>query len=200
MVIVVATAVLALVGGGLFAVLSNPSPPGTGVLVDRTNEPAPTFSLADLGMPTRTISLADFRGKRLVLNFWASWCYPCRTEMPLLESAWQSERGRVTFVGIDSNDTRVSAIDFMEKVHATYPALFDPSGQVATAYGLFGLPTTVFISATGKMLGRHIGQIDAVTLQAALRKAFGIAGASSASFVRPAAGSSAMGRVYHRPR
>jgi cytochrome c biogenesis protein CcmG/thiol:disulfide interchange protein DsbE len=164
---------LVLVGSGLAAVLSTSGTITQDVLTNRTGQPARAFSLAELSAPARTVSLSDFRGEGLVVNFWASWCTPCQMEMPLLESAYRSEHGRVTFLGIDSNDMRGSAISFLHRVHATYPTLFDPHGAVANAYGLFGLPTTIFISREGKILGRHIGQFDSTTLQAALRAAFG---------------------------
>jgi cytochrome c biogenesis protein CcmG, thiol:disulfide interchange protein DsbE len=108
-----------------------------------------------------------------VVNFWASWCGPCTTEMPHLESAFRAGGGRIRFLGIDSGDTRGAAIAFLASVHATYPTVFDPSERAASAYGLFGLPTTVFVSPQGKVLGRHFGQLDTASLQAALREAFG---------------------------
>ena len=174
--VLVAIVVLALVAGGTFVTLST-SDTGTGnPLVEETHGPAPAFSLSDLLVPTRTISLSDYRGKELVLNFWASWCVACQAEMSLLESAYRSEHGNVKFLGIDTNDTRTIAQGFLARVHVTYPCAFDPHLQAASAYGIFGLPVTVFISANGKMLGRHIGQLDVTVLQRALRNAFGSSG------------------------
>ena len=141
-------------------------------LVEQTGGPAPVFSVSTLLVPTRTISLSDYRGKELVLNLWASWCVPCRIEMPLLESAYLSEHGKVAFLGVDTNDTLDAARSFLARVHVTYPCAFDPRGQVASAYEVLGLPVTVFISANGRVLGRHIGQLDATTLREALRRAF----------------------------
>lgn len=164
---------LLLVAAGTFAAVSYRPGAPTDPLVDRSFRPAPGFSLPDLGAPSRSVSLEDLLGKGLVLNFWGSWCGPCRTEMPLLESAYRSYRGRLTFVGIDCDDTRSAALAFLAHVHVTYEALFDPQETVASSYGLYGLPTTVFISRDGKMLGRHVGQLDASTLEAALKEAFG---------------------------
>ena len=166
-----------LVGAGLYAGLAG-SGSGTGVndpLVDRTQTPAPSFSLPELAWPGRRMSLADFRGKPLVVNFWASWCYPCQTEIPLLEAAFRSERGAVQFLGIDTNDARSAALRFLKSLHVTYPLLFlsDPASSVAASYGLVGLPITFFISPEGTVMGRHIGQMNAATLQAALELAFG---------------------------
>ncbi|MBF6558301.1 MAG: TlpA family protein disulfide reductase [Acidimicrobiales bacterium] len=125
-----------------------------------------------MSTPGKTISLAALRGKPLVVNFWASWCIPCRTEMPLLEQAFRSEHGRVRFLGIDANDTSSAARTFLNQVHVTYPAVSDADGSVALQYKLFGLPTTVFISSSGKTMGRHIGELQAGTLRAALKEAF----------------------------
>lgn len=169
----IAVASIALVGGGLYAALSNSGAGSGNALVDQSERPAPQFSLPEIGSSSKSISLADVRGHDVVVNFWASWCIPCRTEMPLLQSAFVSERGRVIFVGIDTNDTRDSALAFLRQVKVTYPTAFDPDGQVASTYGLFGLPVTVFISSQGKMVGRHLGQFDSATLGAALREAFG---------------------------
>lgn len=154
------------------AVSTSPTANST-ALVGRTDQPAPTFALPSLSDPSRTLSLASFRGRPLVVNFWASWCVPCRSEMPLLESAFRSERGKVAFLGIDANDTSSAARAFLAQVHVTYTAVTDSDGAVATKYGLYGLPTTVFISSTGKIVGRHIGELHAGTLRTALREAFG---------------------------
>lgn len=159
--------VLALVQGFAISRSNTPS-----VLVGRTDKLAPTFTLASLSGSSREVSLRAFRGKPLVLNFWASWCVPCRSEMPLLERTYRAEKGRVQFLGIDSNDTPSAGLAFYDHVHVTYPALSDPKGSIATRYGLFGLPTTVFISSSGKIIGRFIGQLHANTLFAAIKEAF----------------------------
>jgi cytochrome c biogenesis protein CcmG/thiol:disulfide interchange protein DsbE len=93
--------------------------------------------------------------------------------MPLLEAAFRAEHGKVAFLGVDSNDTASAAKAFLSQVHVTYPAVSDPTASLATSYGLFGLPTTVFISPTGKIVGRHIGELQADTLRAGLHEAFG---------------------------
>ena len=164
---------LALVGAAVLAAVSYEPSVTAGLLVDRSLAPAPGFSLPDLQAPAQTVSLAQLRGKGVVLNFWGSWCAPCRTEMPLLESAYISDRRSLRFVGIDCDDTRTAAAAFAARVHVTYELLFDPAETVASAYGLYGLPTTVFVSPDGRMLGRHIGQLDRATLRAALAEAFG---------------------------
>jgi cytochrome c biogenesis protein CcmG, thiol:disulfide interchange protein DsbE len=174
-VMIVGAAILLVVAGcGVFAALSTSSNSTGDPLVDVTNQPATSFSLPDLLTPARTVSLADFHGKALVVNFWASWCFPCQAEMPVLESAYRSEHGQVQFLGIDTNDSRGAALQFLGRLHVTYPSLSlpDPRDEMVSAYGLVGLPITVFISASGRMVGTHIGQLDAATLRAALREAF----------------------------
>jgi cytochrome c biogenesis protein CcmG/thiol:disulfide interchange protein DsbE len=165
---------LALVGAGVYTDLSSTNAGVVSPLVDRSDSPAPEFSLPELVQPSRTMSLTGFRGKPLVVNFWASWCDPCQTEMPLLEAAYRSQHGVVQFLGIDTDDTRKAALAFLARVHVTYPSLsLRQQGRVSTAYDLVGLPITVFISARGILVGRHLGQLNAATLAAALHLAFG---------------------------
>jgi cytochrome c biogenesis protein CcmG, thiol:disulfide interchange protein DsbE len=174
-ILLVAVVVLAaLAGVGVYTVVSSGNNAVTDPLVDRTDQPAPAFSLPDLLSPDRQMTLADFGGRPLVINFWASWCYPCQTEMPLLESAFRSDHGAVQFLGIDTDDKRGAAIRFLDRVHVTYPSLFMPErGPVAVSYDLIGLPITVFVSANGTLVGRHIGQLNGPTLRAAIMLAFG---------------------------
>jgi thiol-disulfide isomerase/thioredoxin/V8-like Glu-specific endopeptidase len=167
-----AALVVAALAGGL-AVGLGASGGGQNELTGRTGAAAPAFSLASLTDPGRTVQLSQFTGEGLVVNFWASWCFPCQQEMPVLERASVALRGKVAFVGVDSNDTRSAALGFLGRVHVSYPTAFDPGGRVSAAYGLFGLPTTVFVSARGTVLGRHSGQLDAAGLEAALHQAFG---------------------------
>jgi cytochrome c biogenesis protein CcmG, thiol:disulfide interchange protein DsbE len=163
-----------LVGVGIYVGASSSNTAVSDPLVDRTDKPAPPFALPELLQPRRSVALADFAGKPLVINFWASWCFPCQTEMPLLESAYRSDHGAVQFLGIDTDDKRSAAIRFLAREHVTYPSLFMPErGPVATSYSLIGLPITIFVSSDGALVGRHIGQLNAPTLRAALRLAFG---------------------------
>jgi cytochrome c biogenesis protein CcmG, thiol:disulfide interchange protein DsbE len=164
---------VALVTVAIWQATTSTSATSSDPLVGRTGQPAPAFTLPRLSNPAQDVSLAAFRGRPLVINFWASWCIPCRTEMPLLEQAFRAEQGRVQFLGIDANDTSGAARAFLNQMHVTYPAVSDSKGSVALQYNLFGLPTTVFVSSSGKIVGRHIGQLQADTLRAALKEAFG---------------------------
>ncbi len=139
----------------------NEQKPSVAKLIARSKpEPAHPFSLPSLGNQEDTISLAQFRGRPLVLNFWASWCVPCRTEMPMLESAYKELGGKIAFLGIDSQDTPAAGAAFARKVGVTYPLASDPKGSVAIDYGLFGLPSTMFISANDQIVAGYTGQLS----------------------------------------
>ncbi len=166
------TGVVLLVVVAAFQAKSSGSSSTSDPLVGRTGKSAPAFALPALTNSAAPISLASFRGRPLVINFWASWCVPCRTEMPLLEKAFRAEHGNVQFLGINSNDTPGAARLFLRQIGVTYPAVSDSGGSVALRYGLFGLPTTVFISASGAIVGRSIGELHPNSLPTALREAF----------------------------
>jgi cytochrome c biogenesis protein CcmG, thiol:disulfide interchange protein DsbE len=116
--------------------------------------PAPKFSLPALREGEPTVSLEDFRGRPLVLNFFASWCDPCQRELPAFNRAAQRYQGKVAFVGVTFNDDRPSARSILDKTGVHYPAGFDAKSEVATDYGLRVMPTTYFISAKGKLIER----------------------------------------------
>lgn len=135
---------------------------------------APDFRLNRLDDPSRVVSLADFRGRPLVLNFWASWCVPCRKEMPGFESVASELKGRVEFLGVNEQDTRPGALDLVAKTGVRYPSVVDAGGTLMTAYGLRGLPNTAFISPDRELLDVHVGELNATDLRAAIQKHFKI--------------------------
>jgi peroxiredoxin len=115
---------------------------------------APAFSLARLDGSGR-VSLASLRGKTVVLNFWASWCDPCKREAPTLERVWREYRGRgVVVLGVDSGDARSDARRFLAAHGITYPIVVDPDQLVAAdSYGVPGLPVTFVIDPAGRIVG-----------------------------------------------
>ena len=127
-------------------------------------KPAPAFTLPNLD-GTGTISLEQYKGKVVVLNFWASWCVPCKEENPALTDFWERYRGtNVVLVGVVFQDSTDAAREYTARLGNTWPTAVDESGQVALSYGVFGPPETYFIGADGVIAGRHIGPIDAATL------------------------------------
>lgn len=157
--IVVAT--LAAAGVAVWVALRGGLPPRPAVppaprTPPQTFRPAPDFRLRsfDGGL----IALSDFRGKVVVLNFWASWCTPCKQEMPNLERAWQEFRDRgVVVLGIDVLDDQKDAAAFLEALQITYPNVYDPDQTRMVAYQVTGLPTTIFIDREQRIRTRYVG-------------------------------------------
>ena len=158
--------------GVLALVLANAGPDPAPSSSTAGGDRAPAFRLSDVRDESATISLDDFRGRPLVLNFWASWCVPCRKEMPALEEASGEVQGRVAFVGLNHQDSRGAALKFLEETGVSFPAAYDPEGRTATAYGLFGMPTTIFISPDGRILERHRGEISEAELKRKIERLF----------------------------
>ena len=121
--------------------------------------PAPQFTLSNLA--GGKVDLKDFRGKLLLLNFWASWCGPCREEMPAMQRLYHMYKD-VGFVilGVNVKDDKKSAIAFVKELKITFPIGFDPNGEVGILYGAWGLPVTYLIDAKGIALARAWGPAD----------------------------------------
>jgi cytochrome c biogenesis protein CcmG/thiol:disulfide interchange protein DsbE len=122
---------------------------------------APAFVLERLDREG-TLDLASLRGKGVVLNFWASWCIPCKDEAPLLEEAWRTHRDRgLVVLGVDAQDFKGDARRFMRRFGLTYPVVYDGKGSTLGRYGVTGFPETFFVDRTGKLVGERLaGGID----------------------------------------
>lgn len=126
----------------------------------KTREVAPDFSLSTL-QGGRT-SLVDYHGKVVFLNFWATWCEPCRKEMPSMQTLWEQFKDRkfvILAIAADRGNKEGIA-EFVEKYKLTYPVLLDPSGIARNNYEVIGLPMTYLIGKDGKISGRLLSSRD----------------------------------------
>lgn len=134
---------------------------------------APDFTLDRLAAGG-SLRLSSLRGKAVVVNFWASWCEPCKQEMPLLEKSWRRYRDRgVTFVGVNTTDFTGDAERFVERYGVTFPIVRDGSGRVLSRYGGLPIPWTYFIDRDGRIVGYIRGEVTSEPLEDGLRRALG---------------------------
>ena len=127
--------------------------------VTMVNRPAPDFSLTTF--EGAKISMEDLRGKPVIINFWASWCPPCRIEAPLLERTWRAYKNRgLIFLGINIQDRKEDALSYIREFDITFPNAPDPTGEVTIDYGVSGLPVTFFISRKGEVVRRWVGAVE----------------------------------------
>ena len=133
--------------------------------------PAPAFRLSRLGGGS-PLTLASFRGKAVVVNFWSSYCGPCKKEMPRLQAAAKRWAGKsVSVVGIDTLDDHRAARDFARTHGVTYPIGFDDVAEIATRYGVAFTPTTFFIDRRGRIVKRILAGMTDAELDTQIRRA-----------------------------
>lgn len=154
---------LALLGWSVFGahqetVSQNGRIDAPGVFVPIKNRTAPTFQLSDFD--GRPVSLSDYRGRVIFVNFWASWCDACKDEAPLLSRIGASlDPSQAVIIGVDALDQQPAGRAFAQQYGLTYPSGFDASGSVAVDYGISGLPETFVVSPSGKLVGKFYGAI-----------------------------------------
>lgn len=141
-------ALLALLAWGLKKVRAGPLQDGL----------APDFTLK--GFDGRTLTLSELRGQVVVINFWASWCPPCREEAAYLEQTWRKYKDRgVMFIGVDYVDTDKEAIAYIEEFDITYLNGPDIGTRISQAYNIQGVPETFYVDKKGQLRGVHIGPL-----------------------------------------
>jgi cytochrome c biogenesis protein CcmG, thiol:disulfide interchange protein DsbE len=156
-------ALLVVFAGGA-ALLLVPSPAPDAVQVGR---PAPALALPDLA--GREVTLAGLRGRAVALNFWATWCQPCKEELPGLAEASRAATGTcVAYVGVTEESSREDATAEASRHGVQYPVVLDADGAVARAYGVTGLPRTYLIDAEGTVRRVFSGRISRAQVEEAL--------------------------------
>jgi len=136
----------------------------SGALDSGRRPSAPLVALEQLNGPAkgRPLGLGDLRGKAVIVNFWASWCVPCKDEAPFLQQTYERYRDRgLVVLGINSQDLRDDARGFVDRFDLTYPVVFDGRRQALKAWGIRGFPETFFVDRRGKLVGERIdGGVD----------------------------------------
>lgn len=120
--------------------------------------------LASLELPCLTagvpVNPARLSGRPVVLNLWATWCQPCREEMPMLQATQTRHQGRVQFLGVNTKDRPDWAADFLQQIKVTYPEVVDTDGQLLAAVRSPGLPVTLVVDRDGRLVGQQVGRIS----------------------------------------
>ncbi len=128
---------------------------------------APDFTAVNL-QTGKPFSLSDYRGKIVFLNFWGSWCPPCRMEMPAFQAVYEKYGDDVVIIGVGINDSEANLIGFAREKGITYPIVWDRTSEVARKYRIRSLPTTYKIDRNGVMTGVAVGALTKEQLIAAI--------------------------------
>jgi cytochrome c biogenesis protein CcmG/thiol:disulfide interchange protein DsbE len=133
-------------------------------------KPAPAFALREVGT-NRTVDIAQFKGKPVVLNFWATWCMPCWEEHPVLVANANMLQPNVQFLGVVFQDKEDKILGFLNQRGSSYPTVVDDAGKTAIAYGVGGVPETYFLDANGVIRAKYAGPMSPDILRENLQKA-----------------------------
>lgn len=127
-----------------------------------TGEKAPDFELTTLD--NKIVKLSDYRGKKVMLNFWATWCPPCKEEMPAMERFYKDDGEQIQLLAVNI-DTINDIKGFAQKMKITFPILLDKKGEVAKSYQVLAIPTTYFINEEGIIYEKYLGAMSIETMR-----------------------------------
>ena len=131
---------------------------------------AKSLNLTALGRPGTPVSLNQYRGRAVVVNFFASWCVPCKAETPLLARFYRAHHGQVPIIGVDVNDSTSNAEHFTKSAGVEYPLASDPNGLTATRWGVVAIPQTFFLDPSHHIVKRVFGAVKPADLDAGLAR------------------------------
>ncbi len=154
---------------GEAAASNKPAKPGERVVI---GSPAPDFSLTTLD--NQTVKLSQFRGTPVLINFWATWCPPCKEELPLLVKTHQANQDRLVILGVDMAEEAGVVRDKVREVGITYPVLLDSQNEVTNRYQVRGYPTSLFVDKNGIVQRITVGQLTEDTIKSALDRVYSI--------------------------
>jgi len=131
---------------------------------------APAIDLPDVRAGRARVVLAELRGTPVLVNFWATWCTPCRQEMPLLGAAHKRLGDKLAILGVDVKDNRAEAVRFLADRSIDYPSAYDPDASLRRSFEFVGLPVTVLVGRDGRVLDRVTGAVTRSRLNQLLER------------------------------
>jgi thiol-disulfide isomerase/thioredoxin len=159
-----------LILGGLILWIGTPRSDGSQfsrVSLPKIGSPLPAFELPDLD--GKKFNNTDYYGKPLMINFWATWCAPCKLEMPLLQKTAQDHQGQLSLIAVNFEESREIVDQFVYLNNIDVPVLLDESGAMANSYGIHAFPVTYFVDKQGIIRSMHIGQLNEELIAAYLK-------------------------------
>lgn len=168
--IVIALVLIGLVGYAVFEFVQDQKRGVTGIEIGNK---APDFELQLLNDENETIRLSDLEGKKVIVNFWASWCKPCREEMPEIQKFYETKSDDIEVLAVNMTASEVkaeNAYKFVDGKGYTFPLLMDSENQASSDYKVLGLPETFFINSDGTINDSIKGQMNLKMLESKVKK------------------------------